>query len=509
MLRAAFALCSLAALTPAQSPPDFRWAATEHLGCLSPPATLQPLGLAGTDLGVSFPVGDELVFLFGDSWTLDRKDWDVDSFAHAPLRLPTADRLPQLRWATQQSGRFASLAPKGLQLGGMNVPVEGIAIDGRVVVFFSDGWNARAGRHSHSVCAVATDKDLTDLHLQHRVATDKFVNVSCVRDGDDVWIFASGSYRKSSVFLARAPGRQLDDRSAWRYWPEFGAVEATAQPLVTSDCVGELSVRRLPGSELWWMTYNAALPRGIHLRWAAAPTGPWSDPIVLFDPSRDRGYGHTMHQRNAAVGHDDGLSEPGREEEWGGEYGPYLVPEWSDASAHDVVHLVYVLSTWNPYTVRLLRSTVVQHGKDWKVATPLPKAGKGPRNLAFAGGKLDGWQQQGDAFATVARDDGTHFVCTYVAPRGDAVQGRLWQEFTVPPEAKELRGVVFGGSEAVQLWCGDELVRSTRGRRSNEVDVPFRWRLDALRGKTVRLQIVDGSTGRWGFVSVRGLQLVP
>ncbi len=495
----------LAAQTPAP-----RWIATEHLGLLTPPAALAERGLRGTDLGVSFACGDRLVFLFGDSWTHDRKDQDIDAAAWcAPAPLPKTG-VPALRWFAQENGRFAALGVTGLTFGGMEVPVEGVVVGERTLVFFSSGWNARSGRHSHSVCAATTGHDFAKLELMHRVATDKFVNVSIVVDGGVAWIFGTGPYRKSSVFLAQVPAADLANRSAWRYWPDFVPDEGAARPLVVSDCLGELGVRRL-GDGTWAMTANAAVPRGIHLRFAPAPIGPWSDPVVVFDPARDRGYGLTMHQKYAAVGYDDGLSEPGRDEEWGGEYGPYLVPQWCTSPAAGVHELVYTLSTWNPYSVRLVRSTVAAGGVAWQPtpakASP-PLAADAPRNLTFAAGKATGWHAHGDAFTFAQRPDGTWFVCTYVAPRGDAVTGRLEQEFVVPPAARELRGVVFGGSEAVQLWRGDELLRSTRGRRSNEVDVPFRWRLDDLRGQRVRLVIADAATGRWGFVSVRGLELV-
>lgn len=503
---------SLGVVALAQAPPPFRHVATEHLGSLTPPNALAAVGLAGTDLGVSFPRGDDLVFLFGDSWTLDRRDWDVDSVATVP-NLPLRDgAVPALRWRTRDGGRFAPFAPAGLSLGGMNVPVDGIAIGTRTYVFFDDGWDAKAQRHSHSICGVADGDDLTRLEVVHRERTDRFVNVSLVRDGDVVWIFGSGSYRKSAVFLARAPAAALGDRAEWRYWPDFTAGERTARPLVASDCVGELSVRRLPGDGLWVMAFNATLPRGIHVRLANSPTGPWSEPLLVFDPSRDgdRGYGHTMHQACAAVGYDDGLSEPGREEQWGGEYGPYLVPEWCATPAPGVVELVYTLSTWNPYTVRLLRSTLVADGVEWRpepVIVPVEE-GRPPQNLTFANGRTTGWRREGDAFAVHERDDGVRYVCTWTTPRGDAVQGRLWQEFVVPENARELRGVVWGGDRAVQLWCGDERVRATRGLRSNDVDVRFRWRLDAFRGRRVRLEIVDDATAPWGFVSVSGLELV-
>ncbi|HEX5052664.1 MAG TPA: DUF4185 domain-containing protein [Planctomycetota bacterium] len=512
MMRATV-LSVLVVSLPCQQPVAPRWLGTRYLARLAPASSLAPVGLAGTDLGVSFPCGERLVFLFGDSWTLDGKDWDVDSVASTPLGpLPAA---PVLTWFPRAGGRFLPLAPTGVALGGMDVPVEGLVVGDRTYVFFSSGWNRRAARHSHSVLAHTKGTDFAALELDHRVATDKFVNVSLVADGEQLWIFGTGAYRKSSVFLARVAANELADRSAWRYWPGFTADEAAAAPVVASDCIGELSVRRLPGTGVLAMTCNASLPRGIHLRTAPAPGGPWSDPIVIFDPSRDRGYGHRMHQKNSAVGYDDGLSEPGREEQWGGEYGSYLVPEWCSSPAPGVQTLVYTLSTWNPYTVQLVQSHVALAAPgarvDWVPpprAAPAAKAGRKLTNEDFAKGALTGWHAEGDAFATVRRDDGAWYLCTYTEARGDAARGRLWQDFTVPPAARELRGFVFGGSEAVQLWRGDELLRSTRGRRTNDVETAFRWTIDEYRGELLRLVVVDDSTARWGFVSVRGIELV-
>src|SRR4030095_1926028 len=150
----------------------------------------------------------------------------------------------------------------------MDVPVEGIVVGDRTYVFFSSGWDKRTKRHSHSV--LAHTADFSKLQLDHRVATEKFVNVSIVRDRALLWIFGSGAYRKSSVFLARVDAELLADRAAWRYWPDFTPDEGAAKPLVSSDCIGELSVRQLPGARLWAMTCNATAPRGIHLRTAHA-----------------------------------------------------------------------------------------------------------------------------------------------------------------------------------------------------------------------------------------------
>jgi hypothetical protein len=51
----------------------------------------------------------------------------------------------------------------------------------------------------------------------------------------------------------------------------------------------------------------------------------------------------------------DSAQDPGREDEWAGEFGPYMIP--SQAHTHDGVTTVYfVLSTWNPYAVMLMKT---------------------------------------------------------------------------------------------------------------------------------------------------------
>ncbi len=490
-----------------------RWIATEHLGRLTNTATnqIRDVGLAGTDLGVSFEASGRLVFLFGDSWTVDKQDWDADSVALAPLSALARESLPKLEWLTRASSRrFLPLAPKDLALGGMNVPVEGVASGDRTYVFFDGGWDAALKRHTHSILAHTRKHEFGSLTLDHSVASDKFLNVSVVVDAGMAWIFGTGVYRKSSVYLARVRLADIADRSAWRYWPSFEADEAQAQPLVEASDYGELSVRRLRRSGLWCMSANSGSPRGIHLRTASAPTGPWSAPQVIFDPARDRGYGGFMHQSASAVGFDDGLSEAGRENEWGGEYGPYLVPAWCSEPVEGAHGLVFTLSSWNPYQVHLMRAWLTEPGVTW--TPPQRVAGvaatKDLVNADFASGDTRGWRSEGETFAIALCADGSRELTTYVKPLGDATRGSLSQEFTVPAEASELRFLIKGGSESVRLWRGDELLRETRGRKTNDVETQARWTIDDFRGQRVRVEIADESSARWGFVTVRKFELV-
>lgn len=515
----AFTVFARASQAPSASAPQagaapaLRWIATEHVGRLTGTRTnpLAPLGLAGTDLGVSFEASGKLVFLFGDSWTTDRKDWDADSVAFAKFAPLPRTGVPALEWATRDSGRFLPLAPKGIVLGGMNVPVEGFAVGDRTYVFFDGGWDKKTGRHTHSLLAHTRKHEFAELELDHSVASDKFLNVSVVQDGADLWIFGSGAYRKSAIYLARVPVRDVAERAAWRYFPTFGPDEASAQPLVPAECAGELSVRRDPRSGVFFMAYNCADPRGIVLRSARAPTGPWTTPRVIFEPGRDRGYGWFLHAKTSAVHFDDGLSERGRDEDWGGEYGPYLVPSWFESPAPGVTALAYTLSTWNPYQVHVMRTWVADAETTWTPPAPPRVASAGTKkfvNARFDNGRLEGWKADGDTFATAQRADGAWELTTYVKPAGDATTGVLAQEFTVPAGANELRCTLRGGTESIRLVRDGEVVRESRGPRTNDVDRAVRWRIDDYRGETLRFEIVDESKARWGFVTVRGIEIV-
>lgn len=260
------------------------------------------------------------------------------------------------------------------------------------------------------------------------------------------------------------------------------------------------------------MAYNIDERSGIALRTARAPRGPWSSPIVIFDPDRDRGYGAFMHGMSSAVGFDDGLSERGREEEWACEYGPYLVPRWFEGPAPGVVALVYAMSTWNPYQVQLMRTWVAEAGVEWAppVRARAPSASAKPLvNACFERGRLDGWKATGDAFATWQRRDGSWELTTYVDPAGDAATGSLSQTINVPANVSELRCVLSGGTESIRLVREGEVVRESRGPGANDAERLVRWRIQDYRGESLTIEIVDESTQPWGFLTVRAIELLP
>jgi hypothetical protein len=234
-----------------------------------------------------------------------------------------------------------------------------------------------------TVLAVAHNNDPTDLHSLYDFSVlrqgGKFINVACSIveqellelpfKGPALLAWGSGRYRESNVYLACVPLAQVRDLSAWRYFagnglstsgPAWTLHQQSSAPLFIDPQVGELSVSLIKPLGLWLMLYNSASPRGITARVALSPWGPWSERTILFDPwMPGLGYGHFMHVKDS----NDGLSDEGRESEWGGEYGPYLIDRFtreveSRPLDRPQARIYFVLSTWNPYNTVVMTATI-------------------------------------------------------------------------------------------------------------------------------------------------------
>jgi hypothetical protein len=405
---------------------------TEHLGtfrCTYP-------GAKGTDLGISFVQSGRVVFLFGDTMADDPRLQDVDLAATAPLVLDRAVA-PELAW-------LGALAPPGLPLGRMGVPTDGVAVGDDTYVFFATRFDERTQTYGTSALARTRGLALDRLELVHEAPAGDFANVSVVVEGDEAFVFGTGAYRRSAIRLARVPLARLADRAAWAIAPD---------PVVDVACAGELSVRKHPRLPLYLLAYNASEPRGIALWLADHPAGPWRSAGLLYAPGD--GYERFIHAKESAVGHDDGLSQPGDEATWGGEYGPYFVPSWFEEDG-GALGIVFTLSSWNPYQVHLVRTWLVPPG----VARVRPLRGVGlpPPELAS------------DGTFTVAAS--TRAIAFALAPR------RFRREATVT------------------LVRGADVVRASRSSRWRRRVV--RWDLEAYRGETLQLDVgaaaVEGIT---------------
>ena len=328
-------------------------------------------GLVSTDLGVPFQHNGRTFLLFGDSWGGPVGD----AIAY------TNDTDPEdgikLIFITDNAGVYKAVKIPGISQEEFEVPMEGLSIDGKMYTYHTTDHSSTVvmGR---SVVAVSQDDGQT-FNLLYDLSQKHFINVSIVKVnltewpgfpsniGDGIALFGSGTYRQSDVRLAFQPADQIENPQSLRYFagvdqtnaPVWSENEDNSKPLFSHPCVGELSVTYNPFIRKWIMLYNCDSPRGINFRTADEPWGPWSESQLLFDPWLDNGYCHFIHV-SWQFRQCDFVHDPGRENEWGGEYGPYQFEGFATGN-DSTTTIYYTLSTWNPYTVLLMKSTLILH----------------------------------------------------------------------------------------------------------------------------------------------------
>lgn len=338
-------------------------------------------GVIGTDLGSSFEHQGRLCFLLGD--TKGRPGDATDCLAFSTSTDP--EKLT-LNFPLAPDGKFLPLKIPGVSQGGMEVPSGGISLGGKIYLVHTTDWHEPTKNMERSMLARSDDDGRTWRRLynlsaaaNHDMTHAKFINVSMavapaheIAETDSgpleptVFIWGTGAYRKSNPFLARVPAVRIEDRSAIRYYAgveadglsRWSAREADAVPLFDQPQIGELSVAWIAAVQRWVMLYQAKQPRGVTIRTAPRPHGPWSAGQIILEPWKDGAYGKYMHV--SWTFHKvprDRLSDPGREDEWGAEYAPYLIPRFTRGDAQRC-RIYYTLSTWNPYQTILVASEI-------------------------------------------------------------------------------------------------------------------------------------------------------
>ncbi len=360
-------------------------------------------GIRGTDLGASFEHKNRVYFLFGDTWRVDdtaekccREECCLDSIAFCTdtdaangLHLTFYEKPP--------------LIHQGIPQGCFDVPLDGVSVNDVMYVFFStdhyqvDGYDLM-GRSV--LCQ--SDNDGHDFDLLYEFSRLKFINVSVEKailgDADAqmlglppktevLWIWGSGRYRSSDVYLAVLPLVELETKHGLRYFAGFrnqvkwSDSENDATALFCAGDVGELSVRWNPFLNRYLALFNSGNPRGILMHSAPKPWGRWSeDPVMVFDPGflenandpcSGDGYGRFMHidwrvrvcdhvQDNMFPNCTD-KTFPWRDNDFGGEYGPYQITRYTTGEKGRWTRIYFTMSSWNPYQSNLM-TTVINSG---------------------------------------------------------------------------------------------------------------------------------------------------
>lgn len=363
--------------------------------------TLARFGVAGTDLGNSFEHDGRVYFLFGD--TLGPLAGALDTIGFTDAKDPEAgvrmdfltmdaparrDRRGPRGRAPMRGGerQYLTIEPPGISMGAFEVPVDGLSLGGRLYVVVSTNHSRDRAATDRSVLTRFTPPtSFQPLRTISQLPAGRFVKMSLRReprpvpglpgDGPFVLMWGTGKYRESDAYLAIVPEAHFETGRGTRYFagldasrtPTWSEREADAVPVVRSGTMSDLSVTWCPDPGLWLMTYDSRPParRGIELSYSPTPWGPWSAPQLVFDPARDPGPGRFIHDPHLTP--NDGLAGPvigpgqaDPEFVRGSAYAPYVVERWTRRQRNDL-SIYYVLSTWNPYVVVLMKSVLRIH----------------------------------------------------------------------------------------------------------------------------------------------------
>jgi hypothetical protein len=180
------------------------------------------------------------------------------------------------------------------------------------------------------------------------------------------WMFFNGLSGGKPIWIDYTTW-QSNHNTAGRWVPPSGVAQIY-NATTSEECVGEHSLSWNAPLNAWLLLYNCKGP-GIEARYAPAPWGPWSDPIVLLSPTLDPSLFCTLLMGPSGC---PGLTsyQPGMER--GGLYAPFVMNRFTqDTSAScyprgprpagllvKCAKIYWLVSTWNPYVVVVMKSTL-------------------------------------------------------------------------------------------------------------------------------------------------------
>lgn len=209
-------------------------------------------------------------------------------------------------------------------------------------------------------------------------------------------VFGVARYRASIPYLAIAPRQTFGNPNTWSFFagnagssdhstenpvwvtrqqwesghnaagewmPPVGAEIYQAEP-AGERCVGEHSVTWNAPLHAWLLLYNCA-PWTVEARFAPEPWGPWSPPVVLLSAAHDPGIECTLIQSAAGCAGLRNYWKLPNGKPWPGIfYAPFVLNRFTrDATAAGAgqsrrTTIYWLLSTWNPYVVVVMQSTL-------------------------------------------------------------------------------------------------------------------------------------------------------
>ncbi len=329
--------------------------------------------LEGTDLGDSFEHQGRAYFLFGD--TIGRLDRALDTIATTDARDP--ERGVRLDFLTVGSD-YLTIQPPGIRMGAFEVPVSGISIRDQMYVVVSTNHSDDRTTDRSVLTKFIPPANFKPLRTISQLPAGRFIKMSMHAEMEPIAgmppgrpfiiIWGTGAYRHSNAYLSVVPAANFETGEGTRYFagldtagaPVWSDKETDAKPIVENGTLGDMSVTWCNDLGIWLMTYDSRSPRGVLFSHSHTPWGPWSEPQIIFNAVRDGAVGKFIHNPRAHP--DDGVAGPvigkGKANPGavrGGAYAPYVVERFTKLAGSEL-NLYYVLSTWNPYVVVLMKS---------------------------------------------------------------------------------------------------------------------------------------------------------
>ena len=337
--------------------------------------TVTRYGIEGTDLGNSFEHGGRVYFLFGD--TVGRLRHALDTIATTDAVNPESGvRLDFLK----SGGDYLTIQPPGISMGAFEVPVAGISLGGQIYIAVSTNHTEDRATDRSVLTKFTPPASFQPSRTISQLPAGHFVKFSLhsapgaitglPSGGPFILVWGTGAYRKSDAYLSIVPAAQFESGKGTRYFagldarsaPVWSEKESDATAIVQNSTMGDLSVTRCKDLGLWLLTYDSRdpAPRGILFAYSRTPWGPWSEPQIIFNAARDGALGKFIHDPQSHP--DDELAGPvigkgqaNPQAVHGGAYAPYVVERWTKVQGSEL-SIYYVLSTWNPYVVVLMKS---------------------------------------------------------------------------------------------------------------------------------------------------------
>jgi hypothetical protein len=337
--------------------------------------TFTRYAIEGTDLGNSFEHDGRAYFLFGD--TVGRLRHALDTIATTDARDPDAG--VRLDFLTSGSD-YLTIQPPGISMGPFEVPVAGLSLNGQIYVAVSTNHSEDRSTDRSVLTKFTPPAKFQPLRTISQLPEGHFVKMSVHAEpapiaglppgGPLILVWGTGPYRRSDAYLSVVPQAEFESGKGTRYFagldaagaPTWSETESAATLIVRNGTMGDLSVTWCKDLNLWLMTYDSRepAPRGILFSYSRTPWGPWSEPQIIFNAMRDGALGKFIH--NPQANPDDGLAGPvigkgqaNPQAVHGGAYAPYVVERWTKVQGPELT-IYYVLSTWNPYVVVLMKS---------------------------------------------------------------------------------------------------------------------------------------------------------